>query len=208
MTFLSLSADEAKVCERVTGQRNWTEQLAMQGGVMSAIDNFNRRAFLSTTASLLATGASFMIVPKGYAAPHGGADDHAKERDSEAQPSAVQGGHHTDDEMKKCIQLCQDCHALCTQTIQHCLKLGGRHAAADHIRLLFDCAQLCETTAQYLLRESSFHERLCGFCAEVCRECAENCVQTAGDDQLVKQCGEMCTRCADSCERMAHKVAA
>lgn len=175
---------------------------------MSALNNFDRRTFLSTAASLLATGASFMVLPKGYAAPDGGVDGHLQERGSEAHPVAVQDGHHTDDEMKKCIQLCQDCHALCTQTVLHCLKLGERHAAPDHIRLLLDCAQICETTAQYLLRESSFHERICGLCDEVCRQCGENCMQTAGDDELVKRCAGMCRRCADSCERMSHKVAA
>jgi hypothetical protein len=175
---------------------------------MSARNNFNRRTFLSTTVSLLATGASFMILPKGYAAPHGGVDGHLQEGGSEAQPVAVQDGHHSDEEMKQCIQLCQDCHALCTQTVLHCLKLGGRHAGPDHIRLLLDCAQLCETTAQYLIRESSFHEKLCGLCAEVCRQCGDNCLQVAGDDQMVKQCAEMCQRCADSCAGMAHKAAA
>ena len=174
---------------------------------MPAINTISRRTFLSTGASLMATGASFMILPKGYAAPSGEADDPVREPGSGAQPSVVQGGHHTDDEMQKCTQLCQECHALCTQTVVHCLKLGGRHAAPDHIRLLLDCAQICETTAQYLLRGSSLHERMCGLCAEVCRQCGENCVQVAGDDQMVKQCAEMCRRCAGSCERMASKVA-
>jgi hypothetical protein len=172
------------------------------------INTISRRRFLSTGASLVATGASFMLLPNGYAAPHGGSNDRMEEPGSGAQPSVVQGGHHTDDEMQKCIDLCQDCHALCTQTVMHCLKLGGRHAGPDHIRLLLDCAQICETTAHYLLRGSSVHERMCGLCAEVCRQCGENCVQVAGDDQMVKQCAEMCRRCAGSCERMASKVAA
>jgi hypothetical protein len=175
---------------------------------MPAINTMSRRGFLSTGASLVATGASFMILPNGYAVPRGEADDPVQEPGLEAQPSVVQGGHHTNDEMQKCIQLCQECHALCTQTVVHCLKLGGRHAAPEHISLLLDCAQICETTAQYLLRGSSLHERMCGLCAEVCRQCGQNCVQVAGDDQMVKQCAEMCRRCADSCERMASKVAA
>ena len=176
---------------------------------MPVINTINRRTFLSTGASLVATGASFMMLPTVYAATRGEANDRMQEPCSEAQPSLVQGGHHTDDEMQKCIQLCRDCHALCTQTIGHCLKLGGPHAAPDHIRLLLDCSELCETTAQYLLRGSSLHERICGVCAEACRQCADNCVQVGGDDQLVKQCVEMCRRCAGSCERMAsNKVAA
>lgn len=175
---------------------------------MSVLNDLNRRTFLSTAASLLATGASFMILPKGYAAPHGGTGDQSHGRGSAAHPTAGQGGHHADEEMTKCIQLCQDCHALCVRTIQHCLTLGGRHAAPDHMRLLLDCAEMCETTAHYLLRGSPYHERMCGLCAEMCRQCGDSCMKIAGDDQLLKQCADMCTRCADSCERMAPKSAA
>jgi hypothetical protein len=162
---------------------------------MSAIHTINRRTFLSTGASLVATGASFMMLPV-YAASG-----------PEPQPPLMQGGHHAD-AMDKCIDLCQDCYALCTKTVGHCLQLGGRHVAPEHIRLFLDCAQICDITAQYLLRGSSLHERMCGLCAEVCRQCADSCVQVAGDDQMVKQCADMCRTCAGSCERMASKVAA
>jgi hypothetical protein len=161
---------------------------------MSAVNILNRRKFLSTGASLLATGASFMMLPNVHAATQGGAKPGAEEE------------HHSDDEMKKCIQLCEECHAVCIQTVGHCVKLGGRHAAPDHIRLLLDCAQICETTADYLIRGSSLHERMCGLCAEVCRQCADNCLQIAGDDQMVKKCAEMCKSCAGSCERMKSKA--
>jgi hypothetical protein len=110
--------------------------------------------------------------------------------------------------MRKCIQLCRDCHAMCTQTIAHCLKLGGRHAAPDHIRLFADCAQMCATAADYMLRESPFHDRICRICSDLCKQCGKDCEQVAGDDQIVKQCIEMCRKCAGSCERMAAKVAA
>lgn len=161
---------------------------------MSAIHTINRRTFLSAGASLAATGASIMLLPNVYAATQGGAQ-------------GSEGGHHSDDEMQKCVQLCQDCHALCIQTVEHCLNLGGRHAAPNHIRVLQDCAEMCETTAHFLLRRSSLHERMCGLCAGVCRQCAENCMQVAGDDQMLKQCAEMCRRCAGSCERMAKTAA-
>lgn len=166
---------------------------------MSAISNINRRTFLSSGASLIATGASLMMLPRGYAASSGGL---------EPLPLPTVGGHHTDDEMKKCIQLCRDCHAMCTQTIAHCLKLGGRHASPEHIRLIVDCAQMCATSADYMLRESPFHDQICRLCAELCKECGKDCQQVAGDDQMVKECIEMCRKCAGSCERMASKVAA
>ena len=162
---------------------------------MSAINTLNRRTFLSTGASLLAGGASFMIVPNVYAASQGG-----------PKPGAG-GEHHSEDEMQECIQLCRDCHATCTQTIAHCLKLGGRHAASDHIRLFVDCAQMCTTAADYMLRESPFHNRICRVCSDLCKQCGKDCEQVAGEDQMIKQCIEMCRKCADSCERMAAKAA-
>ena len=115
---------------------------------------------------------------------------------------------HMNEEMTRCIQLCQDCHTLCNQMIGHCMKLGGRHATPDHIRLLMDCAQMCATNADFMARESLLHDRLCGLCAELCRLCADSCRQAAGDDQLMKQCIDLCRRCAGSCEQMSSKRAA
>lgn len=162
-------------------------------------NTIGRRSFLSSGASLLAAGASFMILPKSYASTGGGSD---------GKPMLVQGGHHSDEEMRKCIQLCRDCHAMCIQTIAHCLKLGGRHATPEHIRLFQDCAQMCTTTVDYMLRESAFHERVCRLCSDLCKQCGKDCEQVAGSDQLIKQCIEMCRKCAESCERMASNTAA
>lgn len=166
---------------------------------MSDSNNIGRRSFLSSGTSLVAAGASFMLLPKSYASSGGEPD---------SQTMLVQGGHHTNEEMRKCIQLCRDCHAMCTQTIAHCLMLGGRHAAPEHIRLFLDCAQMCTTTVDYMLRESAFHDRICRLCADLCTQCGKDCETLAGDDRMVKQCIEICRKCAGSCERMASKVAA
>lgn len=166
---------------------------------MSDSNTIGRRSFLSSGVSLMTAGASFMIMPKAHASSGG---------ESESHPMLVQGGHHTDGEMQKCIQLCRDCHAMCTQTIAHCLMVGGRHAAPEHIRLFLDCAQMCTTTVDYMLRGSVFHDRICGLCADLCTQCGKDCEQVAGSDQTIKQCIEMCRKCAESCERMASKAAA
>ena len=165
------------------------------------MSDMDRRTFVTTSASLLATGASLMLAH--------GVD--AATQDTASHPSAkgpAMDGHRMGEEMQRCIQLCQDCHTSCVQLIEHCLKLGGRHAAPGHIRLLMDCAQMCTVTADFMARGSSFHDRTCTFCAELCLRCAESCEQIAGEDQLVKQCAELCRRCSGSCERMAsHKAA-
>lgn len=106
-------------------------------------------------------------------------------------------------EMRECIRNCQDCSAICIETMSHCLALGGKHADAHHIRLLADCAEICRTSAAFMLRGSELHPRTCGVCAEACRMCGESCEQMAGGDQLMQQCAETCRRCAQSCERMS-----
>jgi len=177
------------------------------------MSDISRRTLVTTGASLLATGASLMMLRGVDAATHDAVHHSTPQSNALPQPVLLDAsekvsaseGHHMMDEMRRCIQLCQDCHALCIQTIGHCLKLGGRHAAPDHIRLLMDCAQMCSTTADYMARGSSLHDRTCSLCSEICRLCAEGCEQIRGDDQLVKQCAEMCRRCAESCERMAPK---
>lgn len=106
-------------------------------------------------------------------------------------------------EMRQCIESCLDCHATCLETITHCLRMGGKHAEASHIRLLMDCVQICQTSADFMLRGSDLHGRTCGVCAEVCARCAEDCDRLAGDDELMRRCAEMCRRCAESCRKMA-----
>lgn len=105
-------------------------------------------------------------------------------------------------EMRDCIQECQGCHAVCLETITHCLQKGGEHAEADHIRLMLDCAEICQTSANYMLRGSDLHTLTCGVCAEVCARCAQDC-DRLGDDEMMRRCAEKCRRCAESCRRMA-----
>jgi hypothetical protein len=85
--------------------------------------------------------------------------------------------------------------------VTHCLQAGGKHAEADHIRLLLDCVEICHTSAEFMLRGSHLHTRTCGVCAEVCQECAEDCDRFTED--WMKRCAETCRRCAESCRRMA-----
>ena len=177
--------------------------------------DINRRNFVTTGASLLATGASMLLLREATATMHDAAHDPARRSDELSQPglpdrpgkAITMDEHNMKEEMTRCIQLCQDCHTLCIQMIGHCVKLGGRYAAPDHIRLLMDCAQMCATTADFMARESAVHDRLCGLCAELCRLCAESCQKAAGDDQLANQCIDLCRRCAGSCERMSSKRA-
>jgi hypothetical protein len=114
--------------------------------------------------------------------------------------------HHISDEMRRCSEQCRECHAVCVETVHHCLEQGGRHAEAAHVRLLLDCAQICDTSGDFLLRGSDLHRETCRACAEVCARCAESCERVGGDD-VMKRCAEVCRRCAESCRRMAETAA-
>ena len=178
--------------------------------------NMNRRTFVTTVATFLATSASVMLLREATATAQETAHDlmrepHGPSHQSDhhtAREAITMEGHPMGEEMTNCIQLCRDCHTLCVQMIGHCLKLGGRYAAPEHIRLLMDCAEMCATSADFMARESSLHDRLCSLCAELCQRCAESCQHIAGDDPLMRRCVELCRRCAESCERMSSKRAA
>lgn len=98
---------------------------------MPAMNTMSRRTLISTGASILATGASFMMMPRVYASMAEPVNERSQAHSSSAHGSlvgagaatAVEGAHHTNDETDKCIRICQDCHALCTKMIEHCLML-------------------------------------------------------------------------------------
>lgn len=106
-------------------------------------------------------------------------------------------------EMRKCIEHCLDCHALCEETITHCLGLGNEHASAGHIGLLRDCSAICSTSGDFMLRESGWHVETCRICAMICDECAEACERMGQGDAVMKRCAELCRRCAESCAAMS-----
>src|SRR5690349_13271762 len=106
-------------------------------------------------------------------------------------------------DMQACVQNCQDCHAICVTTMQHCLQMGGEHAEPAHIRLMMDCAQLCHTCEDFMLRGSDFHGWICGVCADVCERCAEDCERIGPGDAMMLACAQLCRNCAESCRNMA-----
>ena len=105
-------------------------------------------------------------------------------------------------EMQQCIDACDECRTACLATVAHCLEMGGKHAAPEHIRLLLDCAEICATSAGFMARGSDLHGDVCGVCADVCEACAENCESLGGSPQM-QACADACRRCAESCRQMA-----
>lgn len=104
--------------------------------------------------------------------------------------------------MEACIVACKDCEEQCLGTFNHCLEMGGEHAARPHITLLADCAQICANSAAFMSRGSDLHAETCGACATICDACAESC-ESMGDDATMKRCAEACRACAEECRKMA-----
>ena len=108
-------------------------------------------------------------------------------------------------EIRQCIDDCTDCHRVCVETISYCTEMGGKHANADHLRLLRDCAEICQTGANFMSRGSNLHNRVCAVCAEICELCAKECDKFKDDDKM-RICAEVCRRCAESCRSMAGAI--
>jgi len=115
------------------------------------------------------------------------------------QNLASKGGAIASD-MQACIDACVNCHQVCLQTaMTHCLNMGGPHVEPGHFRLMNSCAEICAVSANLQLSGSSFSERLCALCADVCTACADSCRELDG----MEDCERACKRCAASCHSMA-----
>jgi hypothetical protein len=100
--------------------------------------------------------------------------------------------------LRSAAQVAQQCQAICIDTIQYCLKMGGAHADPAHIKLLQDCADICESTAKFMLRDSPQHDQVTSACADICDLCAESCEKFTNDAQM-KACADVCRACAAAC---------
>jgi hypothetical protein len=119
------------------------------------------------------------------------------------QPEVMWTKHSmVSEEMQRCIQECRNCASICLETVQHCLKLGGKHAEPAHIRMLMDCAEICQASANFMQRGSPLHMQTCAACAEVCKACAEDC-ERFKDDKMMAACAQACRSCEASCRQMA-----
>ena len=108
--------------------------------------------------------------------------------------------HQIDPNMKACMDACHECHVTCLHmAMNHCLEMGGQHAAPEHMKIMADCAQICAVAIDFMARKSEHHAHICRECAEICRACAASCEALDG----MEDCVAACRKCADACDRMA-----
>ena len=108
-------------------------------------------------------------------------------------------------EAKDYIQDCLDCYRVCTETLGHCLKMGGKHLEESHLRLLQDCAYICKMSADFMIRGSDSEADLCRVCADICASCAKSCENIDTSDEMMARCADACKKCASSCKEMGSK---
>lgn len=107
---------------------------------------------------------------------------------------------HLSSDMNACIDECLRCYRTClSAAMGHCLESGGKHTEKAHFTLMMACVEICRTSAHFMLLGSEHHRHLCGECAEICLQCADDC-ERIGD---MDECVAACRRCADSCRKMA-----
>jgi hypothetical protein len=105
--------------------------------------------------------------------------------------------------LREVARLCWECRTECQRALfNHCLIKGGRHAEAEHVKLMTDCIQICQITADFITRDSELYDEICAACAEVCFACAESC-ESLGDEDM-DNCAEICRRCATACLDLAN----
>lgn len=119
-------------------------------------------------------------------------------------PSILDYSDAANSSLQICIQNCIECALFCEQMVQHCLRAGGMHADASHIRLMQDCSEICRVAADFMVRESNFHSRVCEACAHVCLACAIDCDRFS-DDEMMKSCAALCRRTGESCQSMSQQ---
>ena len=106
--------------------------------------------------------------------------------------------------MEDCIEKCLNCYKSCTETIVHCLDMGGKHSESSHIGTMMDCAEICNMSADFMLRDSNMSASICETCAKICDICAEDC-RSFKDDVEMMQCADVCVACAESCRKMVQQ---
>lgn len=110
------------------------------------------------------------------------------------------------EEYQSCIDACEKCAVECEHCATACLQEPDVSARSHCIQLLRDCADICVVATQWMARGSSYANKLCGLCADLCDACGAECAKFK--DQHCQSCANECRRCAEECRKMAGKTMA
>lgn len=99
-----------------------------------------------------------------------------------------------------CVTDCASCARTCEDTLAYCREKGGKHASAEHIKILEDCAAMCKLSSDFSKRGSVFAPKVRAICAEICKKCAESCAAFK-DDKKMQDCASACNECSTTCSK-------
>lgn len=101
---------------------------------------------------------------------------------------------------QSCIDACKKAIAACEACATACREEGSPEMMKRCINLDTDCAEFCKLALRFMERDSEFTSLICEDCAEICRECGDECDKYKM--QHCKDCAQACHQCMDACLRM------
>src|SRR5689334_3947409 len=104
--------------------------------------------------------------------------------------------------LRSCIDACNDCAVACEHCAAACLGEQELRMLVRCIRLDLDCAEICRTAGILMARGSDRAAEFCVLCAEFCDTCAQECEKHQHMEHC-RRCAESCRRCAEECRRIS-----
>ena len=110
------------------------------------------------------------------------------------------------EDMRDCIDACNECALECERCANACLGEPEVKTLARCISLDLNCAEICRTAAVIMTRGADRAAEFCQLCADFCAECAQECERHAHMEHC-RRCAEACRRCESECRRMSGATA-
>ena len=101
---------------------------------------------------------------------------------------------------QSCIDACLRCATVCQYCATSCLKEKNVADMAGCISLDMRCAAACYAAAQMMSMGHDRAEEYGRLCADLCRECAEECRRH--DMEHCQLCAKVCRACAEECAQL------
>lgn len=96
------------------------------------------------------------------------------------------------------IEACRACASVCQQCISACLLESDVKSLVRCIELCRSCATISASAAEIFSCDSEFTQEMSSLCAEIARECAQECAKHPGLGHC-QRCAEACRICTDLC---------
>ncbi len=124
----------------------------------------------------------------------------------------------TSDRFVLATDACFDCALACRTCADACLDEERLNGLRNCIEMYLDCADVCFATGDLAIRrlsprgsrvagrtglDETIMELMFDTCAEVCRCCADKCLQHAKHNEHRRRCAEACRCCAQACRDAA-----